>query len=203
MKKRSKLAKILKKSDIAKKDIDGLSEAEKRTLLQMSEISIILDNYDDLFSDFDPRPYTQRTLSDDFLSEIKKASKEKTSGRIELKLIIPIVMRNFQHEAMIKKRIRGYFKKHYALELKDTTKIIHKGILSALLGFALMIAATYLSRLENVSFILDMVRIMMEPAGWFMVWYGLDHLFYNVKDREQEKTFLKKMQKCHIYFSPY
>ena len=36
-------------------------------------ISIVLDSYDDLFSDFDPRPYRIRALSDDFLLECKKS----------------------------------------------------------------------------------------------------------------------------------
>ena len=40
-------------------------------------ISLILESYTDIFSDFDPRPYDQRTLSDDFLLECKKAVRRK------------------------------------------------------------------------------------------------------------------------------
>ncbi|MBK6275849.1 MAG: hypothetical protein IPF58_14690 [Saprospirales bacterium] len=36
------------------------------------EISIWLDAYDDIFSSFDSRPLSERTVSDDFLSEVKK-----------------------------------------------------------------------------------------------------------------------------------
>jgi hypothetical protein len=36
------------------------------------EISIWLDSYNDIFSDFDSRPFSERTVSDDFLSEVRK-----------------------------------------------------------------------------------------------------------------------------------
>ena len=48
-----------------------MSDEEKQKILEMSEISLILDTYDDMFSSFDPRPYSQRALSEDFLSEAK------------------------------------------------------------------------------------------------------------------------------------
>ena len=50
-------------------------------------ISLILDNYDDIFSDFDPRPYTVRALSDDFLNECRKAIIEKGEN-IELRFLL-------------------------------------------------------------------------------------------------------------------
>ena len=36
--------------------------SEKQKLLEISEISLLLDSYDDIFSDFDQRPYAQRAL---------------------------------------------------------------------------------------------------------------------------------------------
>ena len=37
-------------------------------------ISLWIDSYDDIFSDFDPRPFSARNISDDFLYEVKKTS---------------------------------------------------------------------------------------------------------------------------------
>ena len=42
-------------------------EEKVRNLLKKGEISLLLDSYTGIFSDFDPRPYAERTLSDDFL----------------------------------------------------------------------------------------------------------------------------------------
>ena len=49
------------------------SLVEKQDLLSKGEISILLDTYDDIFSDFDPRPYSQRALS---RSEERRVGKE-------------------------------------------------------------------------------------------------------------------------------
>jgi len=46
-----------------KKDTRENEEMHKKKLLQLSEISLIIDTYDDIFSDFDPRPYSQRALA--------------------------------------------------------------------------------------------------------------------------------------------
>ena len=47
---------------------DKISTVPKQALLELAEISILLDSYDDIFSDFDPSPYSERTLSDDYFN---------------------------------------------------------------------------------------------------------------------------------------
>src|SRR5690349_704077 len=49
---------------------------DQKALLIKSELSIWLDTYDDIFSDFDPRPLNERALSDDFLSEARKMARD-------------------------------------------------------------------------------------------------------------------------------
>ena len=48
-----------------------------KQLALLRDISIWLETYDDIFSDFDPKAYSERVLSDDFLVEIRKVSYEK------------------------------------------------------------------------------------------------------------------------------
>lgn len=50
-----------------------------------TEISIWVDTYDDVFSDFDSRPYDNRELSDDFLTEVRKMVRSNAPGKVELK----------------------------------------------------------------------------------------------------------------------
>ena len=57
--------------------------------LREGNISLILDDYNDLFSDFDPRHYSERALSDDFLAESKRASRDKPAGSLEVKFLVP------------------------------------------------------------------------------------------------------------------
>ena len=58
---------------VKKKGDHSLRSAEMVQLQPRKEISFWLDSYDDLFSDFDPRPYAQKGFSEDFLDEAKRA----------------------------------------------------------------------------------------------------------------------------------
>lgn len=49
----------------------GISNVQDQSLLN-AEISILLRSYNDIFSDFDPSTYIDRTLSDDFINQAKK-----------------------------------------------------------------------------------------------------------------------------------
>ncbi|MEJ7738686.1 MAG: hypothetical protein WKF97_14755 [Chitinophagaceae bacterium] len=49
-----------------------INPVQKHPLLKLAEISILPSSYDDIFSDFDPNAYAERTLSDDFITQAKK-----------------------------------------------------------------------------------------------------------------------------------
>ena len=87
-------------------------KTEIAQLQPRKEVSFWLDGYDDIFSDFDPRPYSQRSLSDDFLAEARKASRDKDQDKLELRLLVANDKRDPKIEAMIRKRLRDHFSKH-------------------------------------------------------------------------------------------
>jgi len=180
-----------------------IKDAEKQKLLRLSEISIWLDTYDDIFSDFDPRPYPQRALSDDFLSEAKKAAKEKSSGAIELKFLIPEQKRDAALENIIKKRLHEYFKKHSAMMKKEIKGIKRKSAFFLLAGVSAMFAASLVSQLTATHLAWNFVFVLLEPTGWFMVWFGLEHIFGTAGQKKQELQFFKKMANSKIEFTPY
>ncbi|MDP2973748.1 MAG: hypothetical protein Q8N60_01740, partial [Candidatus Diapherotrites archaeon] len=180
-----------------------IKDAEKQKLLRLSEISIWLDTYDDIFSDFDPRPYPQRALSDDFLSEAKKAAKEKSSGAIELKFLIPEQKRDAALENIIKKRLHEYFKKHSAMMGKEIKGIKRKSAFFLLAGVSAMFAASLVSQLTATHLAWNFVFVLLEPTGWFMVWFGLEHIFGTAGQKKQELQFFKKMANSKIEFMPY
>jgi hypothetical protein len=183
--------------------IPGIQEKEK--LLQISEISLWLDTYDDIFSDFDPRPYSQRALSDDFLLEAKKASIDKTSGTVELKFLIPSAARNPSHEQTIKKRLRSHFSNHFnqmKLQMKQTIK---EGIVFVVLGILIMFVATSIIMLKETenTLLLNFLIILLEPAGWFLFWEGMNTIIFKSRNVKPDLAFYKKMSRCEVSFISY
>jgi hypothetical protein len=200
---RKEIIAMLKRERMAnKEEIKDAVEKEKVKLLQMSEISLWLDAYDDIFSDFDPRPYAQRALSDDFLSEAKRASKEKISGQIELKFLVPKNIKNLELENIIKKRLREHFKKHSQVLHNEVKEIRKGGIMLFFLGAPLTMLATYLSTLEK-SILVSFFVVLLEPAGWFTTWEGLARILSAKSQKGADIDFYDKMTKCEILFIPY
>ena len=161
-----------------------VSEIEEEDSLGASKISIMIQEYQDIFSDFDPRPYTERALSDDLLLEIKRAEKVKTADSIELVFSIPKKIRDVYLEALIKKRLREYFKKHHLIIKKEIGKIKKKGLFLTIAGALIGIIATLISIWAIPTLIKNMFLILLEPASWFTIWNGLEHIFFISSSKE-------------------
>jgi hypothetical protein len=108
---------------------EEIKPVPKQFLLKLAEISILLDSYNDIFSDFDPSPYSERILSDDFIAQVKKFSKDKDGHNMSLKLLLPASSRNEQDEKVIVKRLHAHFKDAYEQVENDVRKTNRKGIL--------------------------------------------------------------------------
>jgi hypothetical protein len=164
------------------------------------EISIWLDSYDDIFSDFDSRPLSERTVSDDFLSEVRKVCDEKSRNKIHLKLSIPESLRNTEDEKIIIKRLHLYFKNSLKFKKEDVKQKNIRGLYFITAGILLMLCASYISFLKTQKFYIHTLLILFEPAGWFFLWTGLDYLIYSSKSKKDDLIYYNKMAEAYVRF---
>lgn len=167
---------------------------------ESSEVRFAINNYEDIFSDFDPRPVPLKGFSDDFLSEAKRACVVKEE-KIDFIFMIPKEERNLKEEARIEDRLKKYFRKHLGILEKEKKKTIKTGISFTAVGIILMFVATYLFfRFKNESLISSFFTILLEPAGWFLFWEGLDLTIFKSKNIGPDLDFHKKMAGATIKF---
>ncbi len=149
---------------------------------EFSEVRLTIEKYEDIFSDFDPRPFSERGLSEDFLFEAKRAITARYSDEMVFTIIINEEKRDAKKEEIIQDRLQKYFKKHYELMKKEKKKIINKGTLFTTVGISLMIIATYLLfKFKDLSLIANFFIVLLEPGGWFLFWEGLDLVIFESK----------------------
>ncbi|MEM0372876.1 MAG: hypothetical protein QXO69_03520 [archaeon] len=189
--------------DGKKRPVEVDRRMEARELLSKSEVSLWLDTYEDVFSDFDPRPYDHRALSDDFLQEAKRATREISDEKLELRFLMPAHQRDYSLENVIRHRLHEHFRKHARILEKEMKKVFIKAVLFLMIGFSLMIASALMQGHSASDFAFSLVRIIMEPSGWFMMWYGFDQVFYSSKEIKPDLTFNEKMAKAEITFDSY
>ncbi len=175
--------------------------------LREGNISLILNDYDDIFSDFDPRAYSERSLSDDFIYECKKAVRDREE-EFELRLLVPKDKRNIYHEVKIKKRLKEYFQRHSIEKAEEVKKVLRNGLTMALIGFILMIAGAALifTNFLEGTFMFAVLLVILEPAGWFFFWEGLAKIFFIYEEESKKKVeakFYKRMLNAKVSFLDY
>ena len=167
------------------------------------EINIWLDSYDEMFSDFDPRPYRKRVISDDFISQVRKVVKDQYQRKMTLCLLLLEPNRNHQDEQVIAERIINYFKTNSDQLQEEKRTSIRKGLLLVVLGILLMLMASYFSFIKSESYYVHMLLILFEPAGWFLLWMGLEKSVNFPTIKRRELDFFAHMAKTEIKFGTY
>jgi hypothetical protein len=181
---------------------------KEESIIQNSEIfrerniSLILEGYHDIFSDFDPRPFSERAISDDFLLECKRAAIDKAEHGIEIILSVPKTIRNSADESKIKQRLKEHFHKHYLRQEKEINKTRKEGIIWVLIGAAFLSGILYgIIRFQTV--ILNAFFTILEVPSWFLMWEGMNKILLEPRKEEPEFRFYHKMANAHILFKGY
>jgi len=180
-------------------------ELNKRgELLAKSEVSLVLAKYDDIFSSFDPRPYSERSLSVDFLAEAKRATRETDKGELELRILVPVAQRRVEKESAVRKRLREHFRKHADLLEREKRGVSNQGLFFIIFGIIFMFVAAYiLFKNDAKSLFREFTIVLLEPGGWFLLWEGLDLIIFKSKEGKADLEFYRKMSRADISFSHY
>jgi hypothetical protein len=165
-------------------------------------LSLWIDDYDDIFSDFDPRPFGQRALSEDFLAEARRAVRDRRESIPALRFLVPAVARNLADEATIRKHLREHFQKHADRLGRARRRKAGAGLAIAAAGFAVMTASA-LIRGQPETFWRTLLHVLLEPSGWFAVWFGLDQLVYGTRDVARDHDFYRKIARADVVFVSY
>lgn len=178
-------------------------EKEEKFSHRHGNVSLVLDSYNDIFSGFDPRHFSERAISIDFLDECKRAVRERNEDELELRLSIPKNKRDEQNEMHIKRRIVNHFQKHFAEKERDEKKLKSRGYKFVIAGIFFMVSAAAVNHYLKESFLITLLTIIFEPAGWFTFWEGLNQLIFETEKKKPELNFYRKMANAHIYFTSY
>lgn len=171
--------------------------------LKKSKVGIWLDSYNNFFSDFDPRIYSERDLSEDFLSQAKRITGDLKKDSFEVTFLIPKKERNETTERIIKERLRKYFKKVTEELEKEKKGYLIKGIVTVIIGVAIMFLASIIAYMGEETYANTLLLVVFDPAGWFAAWYGLDTIFYQAQEDNDDLRFYRKMSKVNLNFYSY
>ncbi|MBF0483123.1 MAG: hypothetical protein HQL25_00305 [Candidatus Omnitrophica bacterium] len=167
----------------------------------LREIAIVIDTWDDIFSDFDPRPLSERTVSGDFIDELKKRYIEKRSGDFCITLYAPLVLKNKESEKIVTIRLKQHFRQRF-LQMKKGMMVIRiQGMVFALVGICalgFLTLATYFKWFHDL--IIQILGIFLMPLGWFGVWEGFSKIIDTSPVVLQDKQLFEKLSNATYLF---
>ncbi|NYZ73790.1 hypothetical protein H0O00_01485 [Candidatus Micrarchaeota archaeon] len=174
------------------------SKIEVKTVSDiLQSVQIALDGYDDLFSDFDPSPYETKMLSDDFLAELRKRYAETKSGELVVNFTIPANQRSDKTDALVKKRLKDYFKYQHTYLAKKVVDTRMRGLLRVAGGAAVLVVAFGFA--SSISLALE--NLLLVPS-WFLLWSGFDSLIDAPTKLSSEMRFNERFMKAKYNFVP-
>ncbi|MDP2922262.1 MAG: hypothetical protein Q8O30_00880 [Candidatus Omnitrophota bacterium] len=179
---------------------DSKKRAEQR-VQDLKEIGVVIDTWDDIFSDFDPRPLSERTVSGDFIDELKKRYKETHTGDFVITIYVPTSLKNEESEHMVISRLRKHFRHKFLQKKKVITHIRIRGLIFVIVGICsltFLTLATYFKFLNELA--LNMSSIILMPLGWFGIWEGLSKLVDTSPVVIQDAKLFEKLLKTTYHF---
>ena len=165
----------------------------------MTGINLWLDSYDDIYSDFDSRHYLTRRISEDFLAELQTEIKNSPVTR-NMILLLPAGERNEGTEKVIGSSLHKFFIGQAKLHRNQCRRKLHKGLLFLTFGVIVMLLNSWIIYRSSESFLIICLKVLLEPAGWFLLWAGLDFLLYDFSGFKKTETFYRALSEMRIYF---
>ncbi len=165
------------------------------------EISIVIDDWDDIFSDFDPRPLDERAFSEDFIFELKKRYRETKTGRMLVSICAPSILKDEKAEKTVIQRLKREFKREALQRRKMIFGIRTRGLIFVGVGVCFLSALTLIKYYEVLSQLgTDLIGIVLMPLGWFGIWEGLSKIVDTSPKFIQDEIFFEKLAKAEYKF---
>lgn len=177
-------------------------DEKKKSSTYINLVDIALDSYDDIFSDFDPSPYSKRELSEDFVKEVERRYSTTKEGKIEVVFSVPKKLRNTKDEAIIRERIREYFEwRANAVEEEAREKEKLGGLLIAV-GVVFIAISNVIGVQSEKSILLNILHEITLVPGWVGEFVGIEKLLLESREVRQKKKFYEKFKDATYIFVP-
>ena len=177
------------------------TKGTQQRIKDIKEISIAIDTWDDIFSDFDPRPLGIRALSEDFIAELKKRYRETRKGAFLVTIYAPISLKNAESEKAVIQRLKKHFKHRAMQRQKELNRIRRRGLIFVIMGICFLgflTIITYFQLYRELT--IEILGIIFMPLGWFGIWEGFSKIIDTSPMFIQEEILFNKLSKANYQF---
>lgn len=174
-------------------------KVDESTNLYMIEIA--LDQYGDVFNEWDPAPFKRRDIDPDLQLYLEGSADEiPLRYPIELSFTIPQGTRNQQIEEDLRGGLKNSFTFKLYLLRKELKEVNTRMLRFILIGFLLLWVATKFSeQFEGAPF----ASILAEGlfiGGWVFIWEAVSLFFFTNRELYEDYRIYKRLLKAPVFF---
>jgi hypothetical protein len=176
-------------------------KGSEQRIKDIKEVSIAIDDWDDIFSDFDPRPLSERALSEDFIFELKRRYRETRKGSFLVTIYAPISLKDEKSEKTVIQRLKRHFRHRSLQRQKELNRIRARGVAFVAAGICFLgflTLATYFRFFSDLT--IELLGIILMPLGWFGVWEGFSKIVDTSPIFIQEEKLFDRLSKGSYRF---
>lgn len=174
---------------------------QARRLDDLREIGLVIDTWDDVFSDFDPRPLGERTVSGDFIDELKKRYRESRPRNFAVTIYAPEALKSEESERLVTQRLKRHFRYLYLNAKKSIIQVRLRGLVFFLIGLcslSFLTLSTFYKFFSPLTY--QLLEILLLPLGWFGFWEGLSKLVDSLPIFKQDELLMDRLSRAVYLF---
>lgn len=172
-------------------------EASSKTFI----IEISLDDYNDIFNEWDPAPFRRRDIDPD-LNHFLIDSSEDIPLKYPLKLcfFIPQNARDTTKEELAKSGLKNFFDFLISDLIRKLRILRQKGTIYIFTSFTFLTLASILKTKLNVGILSDTLLEGLFIGGWVFLWEAFTLFFFSSYDLYRELKIYKRLSISNIQF---
>lgn len=170
-------------------------EASKTYLIDVS-----LDDYDDVYDDWDPSPFKKRDIEDEFNDFIVNSSEDiPFNFDISIILYLPTSKKDPKKEEALISAYQNYY--NYAIERLNKFKLnLHRKTISYLILSVSLLSAGYFFFGNDQNVLINVLHEGILIGGWVFLWEFFTNIFITTRELQNEYKLYKRLYQSKIKF---
>ncbi|MDF2821106.1 MAG: hypothetical protein K0R15_1547 [Clostridiales bacterium] len=163
-------------------------------------IDVSLDDYDDVYDEWDPAPFKKRFIEEEFDEFIVSSSEDiPLKYDINIVLYIPEAKKEVNKENSVVSAYRNYYA--YAIEkVNKSRKRLRKINISYFLLAIILLSIGYFFQNGTESVLLDVLNEGVFIGGWVFLWEVFTNIFIIRRDIQTKNSIYKRLYLSDIIF---
>ena len=163
-------------------------------------IEVSLDDYNDIYDDWDPTPFKRRDIEDEFNDFILNSSEDiPLNYNISIVLYIPGAKRDQRKETVLKSAYSNYYE-YATARLRKVISILHRRTILYILFSAVLLSISYFLGGTRPSLFLNVLHEGIFIGGWVFLWEFFTNFFIKGRELQEEYRLYDRLYHAEIRF---